>query len=145
LKWIIQSRAYRKAKSLVDATIESPAKLLKLATSAQNKVNKRASNKLAEVLEPIKTSYRLIRAYSSGAYREISLENFGLIVAAIIYFVMPVDALPDFIAGLGLTDDAAILGWTFHKVARELERFLSWEASQETETPANDDQDKLNS
>lgn len=137
MKWIIQSRAYRKAKSLVSATIENPAKLLNLANSAQSKAAKHAGHKLAEVLEPIKASYRLIRAYASGTYRDISLDSFGLIVAAIIYFVMPVDALPDFIAGLGFTDDAAVLAWTFKKVAEELQRFLNWEAQQENQ---DDDQ-----
>ena len=131
MKWIIQSRAYQKAKSLVSATIESPSKLVHLANSAQSKAAKKLNNKLADVLEPVKTSYRLIRAYASGSYRQISLENFGLIVAAIIYFVMPLDALPDFIAGLGFTDDAAILAWTFSKVSEELDRFISWEASKE--------------
>lgn len=134
MKKIIQSRAYRRAKRLVSATIERPARLIDLANMAQKKAArqaaKKAETKIVEILEPIKSSYRLIRAYANGTYREISFENFGLIVAAIIYFVMPIDALPDFIAGLGFTDDAAVLMWTFNKVSKELESFLSWEAAQ---------------
>jgi len=121
------NRAYRKAKSLVSATVESPAKLLGLANAAQKKLAAKASNKLDDVLSPLKTSFRLIRAYAKGSYRDVSLENLGLIVAAITYFLMPIDALPDFIVALGLSDDAAILGWTFKKVADELERFRAWE------------------
>lgn len=113
----------------MSATIDSPVKLAGLANSAQKKASKHASRKLANVLEPIKVSYRLIQAYASGTYRDISLENFGLIVAAIIYFVMPVDALPDFIAGLGFTDDAAVLAWTFKRVSEELNKFVAWESS----------------
>jgi uncharacterized membrane protein YkvA (DUF1232 family) len=33
----------------------------------------------------------------------------GLIFAALAYFVMPVDAIPDAIVGLGFTDDAAVI------------------------------------
>ncbi len=33
----------------------------------------------------------------------------GVLVAALAYFVIPADAIPDFIAGLGFTDDAAVL------------------------------------
>jgi uncharacterized membrane protein YkvA (DUF1232 family) len=32
----------------------------------------------------------------------------GMMLAALAYFVMPADAIPDFIAGLGYTDDAAV-------------------------------------
>ena len=103
--------------------------MLDLANMAQKKANKHAQGKLADVIQPIKASYRLIRAYANGTYRNISLENFGLIVAAIIYFVMPIDALPDFIAGLGFADDAVVLIWTFSKVSEELERFLDWESA----------------
>jgi uncharacterized membrane protein YkvA (DUF1232 family) len=137
VKKIIQSRAYRRAKRLVSATIERPARLLDLANMAQKKAAqqavKKAETKIVEVLEPIKASYRLINAYANGTYRDISFENFSLIVAAIIYFVMPIDALPDFIAGLGFTDDAAVLMWTFNKVSKELESFLNWEATQKNQ------------
>ena len=33
----------------------------------------------------------------------------GMMLAALAYFVLPTDAVPDFIAGLGYTDDAAVL------------------------------------
>lgn len=32
----------------------------------------------------------------------------GMMFAALAYFVLPTDAIPDFIAGLGFTDDAAV-------------------------------------
>lgn len=127
MKRLRRSRAYLKAKSLVSATIETPSKLLGLVNAAQKKLSATASNKLSDVLDPLRTSFRLIKAYAGGRYRDVSLENLGLIVAAISYFVMPVDALPDFIMALGLTDDAAILAWTFKKVGQELQRFKEWE------------------
>ena len=130
-----KSRAYLKAKNLVSATIETPSKLLGLVNAAQIKLGKRASDKFSDVLEPLKTSFRLIKAYAKGSYREVSLENLGLIVAAISYFVMPIDALPDFIMALGFTDDAAILAWTFKIVAKELQRFEDWESNTSNEEP----------
>ena len=33
----------------------------------------------------------------------------GTLIAALAYFVMPVDMIPDFIVGLGFTDDVAVL------------------------------------
>ncbi|MSP89898.1 MAG: DUF1232 domain-containing protein [Alphaproteobacteria bacterium] len=33
----------------------------------------------------------------------------AVLLGALAYFVLPIDAIPDFIAGLGYTDDAAVL------------------------------------
>ncbi|MGN6584029.1 MAG: YkvA family protein [Rhizobiaceae bacterium] len=33
----------------------------------------------------------------------------GILLAALAYFVLPVDVIPDFIAGFGFTDDVAVL------------------------------------
>jgi uncharacterized membrane protein YkvA (DUF1232 family) len=41
----------------------------------------------------------------------------GAIMAALAYFIMPVDALPDFMPLLGFTDDAAVLAATLQLVA----------------------------
>lgn len=44
----------------------------------------------------------------------------GILLAALAYFVLPFDAIPDFIAGLGFTDDAAVLAMALSLVARHV-------------------------
>jgi len=44
----------------------------------------------------------------------------GMMFAALAYFVLPVDAIPDFIAGLGYTDDAAVFTALMAIVGRNL-------------------------
>lgn len=44
----------------------------------------------------------------------------GVLFAALAYFVMPFDAIPDFIAGFGFTDDAAVLAMALGLVARHV-------------------------
>jgi uncharacterized membrane protein YkvA (DUF1232 family) len=41
----------------------------------------------------------------------------GVLIAALAYFVIPIDAIPDFIAGFGFTDDAAVLATAIGLVA----------------------------
>ena len=41
----------------------------------------------------------------------------GVLLAALAYFVLPTDAIPDFIAGLGFTDDAAVLAMALSMVS----------------------------
>jgi uncharacterized membrane protein YkvA (DUF1232 family) len=44
----------------------------------------------------------------------------GMMLAALAYFVMPIDAVPDFIAGIGYTDDAAVFAAMLALVGRNL-------------------------
>ncbi|NNC98703.1 MAG: DUF1232 domain-containing protein [Gammaproteobacteria bacterium] len=138
LAWLLQSRAYRKARSLVDATVGNPERLLALVANAQTKTTRDLSGRLSAVLDSTAAAFRLLKAYARGEYRQISFESLALIVASIIYFVMPLDVFPDFIVALGLTDDAALLAWTFRTVAGDIEKFLAWEAAGEHPAPTED-------
>ncbi len=51
---------------------------------------------------------------------ETPLAAKGVMLAALAYFVMPVDAIPDFIAVLGYTDDAAVFAALLGVVGRNL-------------------------
>jgi uncharacterized membrane protein YkvA (DUF1232 family) len=44
----------------------------------------------------------------------------GILFAALAYFVLPFDVIPDFIAGLGFTDDAAVLAMAIGLVSRHI-------------------------
>lgn len=70
---------------------------------------------------------RLIRAYAVGSYREIPWKTILLIVAAILYFLNPLDIVPDILPFTGLTDDFAILLWVYNSVSHEIQKFLNWE------------------
>ena len=127
---ILNSWAYKKARALVTSTMQSPERMLDLVANAQSKAGQNRGGKLAGVFDSISASFRLLKAYAAGEYRQISLESMALIVASIIYFVMPFDAVPDFIVALGFLDDAALLAWTFRSVAADIEAFLGWEKDQ---------------
>jgi uncharacterized membrane protein YkvA (DUF1232 family) len=70
---------------------------------------------------------RLVKAYAMGHYREIPWKTLLLIVAAIIYFVNPLDLVPDLLPITGLTDDFAVLLWVYNSVSHEIDKFLNWE------------------
>lgn len=44
----------------------------------------------------------------------------GMMLAALAYFVLPTDVIPDFIVGLGYTDDAAVFATLLGIVGRNL-------------------------
>ncbi|HEY0652859.1 MAG TPA: DUF1232 domain-containing protein [Chryseosolibacter sp.] len=73
---------------------------------------------------------RLIKAYAQGKYKAIPWKTLLIIVAAVIYFVNPLDFVPDLIPIAGLADDFAVLLWVYNAVSGEVEKFLSWERTQ---------------
>jgi uncharacterized membrane protein YkvA (DUF1232 family) len=73
---------------------------------------------------------RLIKAYGTGRYREVPWKTLLLIVAAVLYFINPLDLVPDIIPLTGLTDDFAVLLWVYNSVSDEIEKFLIWEKTQ---------------
>lgn len=72
---------------------------------------------------------RLLRAHVKGQYRVQSFRFLLILVAAVIYFLNPLDLIPDFIIGIGLTDDLAVVTWVFQAAASELDAFMKWEKS----------------
>jgi uncharacterized membrane protein YkvA (DUF1232 family) len=44
----------------------------------------------------------------------------AILLGALAYFIAPVDALPDFVTGLGFTDDAAVLMLAWRSVAEHI-------------------------
>ena len=85
------------------------------------------SSRIRELGDQIKRLGRLVRAYANGSYREISVGNIVMVVAAILYFVTPLDLVPDAIPGAGFVDDATLLVFVLARLDAELAQFAAWE------------------
>jgi uncharacterized membrane protein YkvA (DUF1232 family) len=78
---------------------------------------------------------RMVRLSVRREYRELPWQSLMLITAGFVYFVTPVDSIPDFIPMLGFVDDAAILTAIFTSISSDLDRFIEWERSSPEATP----------
>jgi uncharacterized membrane protein YkvA (DUF1232 family) len=71
---------------------------------------------------------RLIRATLDGSYAGTTAKRLGLVAAAVVYVLSPVDLLPELLLPvLGAADDAVVIGWAIKAFVEETDRFLSWE------------------
>lgn len=71
--------------------------------------------------------FRLLNAWKDGSYRGLSVRTLALLAAALLYVLSPVDVMPDFVPGIGLIDDAAVLAFLLHSMAQDLAAFRVWE------------------
>ena len=93
----------------------------------------RKGPRLGQLREDVKLLQSLCLAWWRGEYRAISPKALLTIVAGLLYFVSPIDAIPDWLLGVGFLDDIAVLGWVLKTVADELARFKAWRESQAPE------------
>lgn len=107
--------------------LSDPAALDALATQAKRQVSGSPSSRIRDLADQIKRLGRLVRAYANGSYRDISVGNIVLVVAAILYFVTPLDLVPDALPGAGFVDDATILAFVLARLDGELAQFAAWE------------------
>jgi uncharacterized membrane protein YkvA (DUF1232 family) len=68
----------------------------------------------------------LVRSWLSGEYRGVSKKTIILAVAALLYFLSPIDVIPDFLAPLGFTDDIAAIALVIRAIKSDIDRFTEW-------------------
>jgi len=76
--------------------------------------------KLLKVMGRIPFAEDLAAAYFCAVDPATPTRVKALLVGALAYFVLPFDAIPDFIAGFGYTDDAAVLAMAIRLVSGNL-------------------------
>ncbi len=93
----------------------------------------RKGPRLGQLKEDVRLLQALCVAWWRGEYRQISPKALVTIVAGLLYFVSPLDAIPDWLLGVGLLDDIAVLGWVLKTVSDELDAFRAWRQRQSPE------------
>ncbi|AHY43725.1 DUF1232 domain-containing protein [Stutzerimonas decontaminans] len=108
-----------------------PALLLAVARKSSSK-----RGLLKGLREDLMLLQALCVAWWRGEYRAISPNALIAIVAGLLYFLSPLDAIPDWLPGLGFVDDLAVLGWVMRKWSGELDAFRAWKQSQSADRQA---------
>lgn len=120
---------FKKAKKKASNILQDKERLRKLLANSARKMRglSNDNDSLQKVKEQVMTFNRMVRAYMSGEYREIPWKNLLLITAGLVYFVTPLDLIPDFIPITGFLDDLTVLMWVFNSVRDSIEAFEEWE------------------
>lgn len=121
-----QSKYFRTATDRARKIVGDPQKLRDIADKASRSSATR-SGPFAAVLDDFRALIRLVVAYARGHYRDIPADALIPVIAGLIYVVSPIDLIPDAIPGVGLLDDAAVVGWVLKTVRGELDSFRAWE------------------
>lgn len=79
----------------------------------------RTANAASSLLQNIRLLFRMVRDRSF----HMTWASRAAILGALLYFVIPTDATPDFIPIIGYLDDTMVVGLVVRRLAREIERY----------------------
>jgi uncharacterized membrane protein YkvA (DUF1232 family) len=128
---ITKNRFFKLAIDRAAKLAGKPGRIIALLAQLTVKIQqtKGSSLKMLTIREQFFVIGRMLKAHVSGSYKIRSMRMLIILLAAIIYFVNPLDLIPDIIFGIGLADDLAVLTWVYRAAADEINSFKNWEAS----------------
>jgi uncharacterized membrane protein YkvA (DUF1232 family) len=141
---ISESWAYQTFVKIANRIIHKPLSVFRLIKQVISNIQRYDSVKelTKDVKDHMMVMVRLVKAYAKGEYRGISFQGILGSLAALIYFVAPLDFIPDFLI-VGLVDDVAIIMWVYSNYRKEIEAFLAWEDDKKLRIELSDEETRI--
>lgn len=117
-------------KKRAESLLKSPEELKKVLTNGLQKAYARRSA-IAKIFEDFLLLIRFVFAYVRGEYKASSKKVVIWSVVAILYFISPLDMIPDLLPG-GLIDDVVLLTYVISRMRSDLDKFSEWEKKKKT-------------
>lgn len=84
------------------------------------------SASLKDALAYIPLFLELLKSWFKGEYKAVPAGTIAAIVGTLLYWVSPIDCIPDFIPVAGQLDDAAVAAFCFKCIKGDLDRYKAW-------------------
>ena len=92
--------------------------------SIQDKIDK-AYPALKSALKNVRLLYSIFKDAVNGKYK-LAPASVAMIGGGLLYFILPVDLIPDFIPVVGYLDDLAVLTTIMNALHKEIGEYRSW-------------------
>ena len=117
-----------KGYDAAEELLKQPEKVELLLQRIEKKLKK--IPKVGDTLAMVPIMVSLIRSYMKKEYDKAPIGSIIAIVSALIYLATPIDLIPDFIVGLGIVDDAAVLAMCYTLVNDDIKEYEKWREKQ---------------
>lgn len=87
----------------------------------------RSPQQLVALRRDASSMARLVSAWARHEYDAVPWRAIAAAAGALLYFLNPLDAVPDLLPGTGLVDDATVLAAVGAALKFEIDRFVEWE------------------
>ena len=123
------NRFFEKAKNRASSIAGDKEKMEDLLSASKEKLQSInfENSKINKLGHNLRTMIRMVQAYVNGSYRELPWKSLLAILGGLIYFMMPIDFIPDFIPLTGFLDDFTIIMFITGAFQQDIEAFIDWE------------------
>ena len=118
-------KAFQQAEAEAQSYLHDKKAIARILQEATRK-GKHSYEFLFECWESLQILLRIVRARREGKY-SAPVPAISMAVAAILYFINPIDLIPDSIPVLGFVDDAAVISWVASANRNVISNFRQWE------------------
>ncbi len=104
-------------------TLNNPRKLEELINNSTNLLNSKNLNYLIKIVSKIKIMISMVKDWKNNVYRKTPKKVMISIVFCLLYFINPVDLIPDWLIVIGFFDDALIITWVLKEINDEIKMY----------------------
>lgn len=126
---IQKNKFFDKAKTRASSILGDKEKLEEVLNASKTRLGEINidNSKLSKLGHNLRIFLRMIQAYAKGHYREAPWKSMVGIVAGIVYFLMPIDLVPDFIPFTGFIDDFTVIMLISNAFQQDIKQFEVWD------------------
>jgi len=115
-------RTFRQAMGLAKTLYKNRKAVSDILSNSDKKMDENENRIGKGLMHDIKMLRRMIQGQLSGKYK-FSKRTIIYVVAGLIYFISPIDLIPDIFLGLGFVDDAAVLAMVIKRIKTEIDKY----------------------
>jgi uncharacterized membrane protein YkvA (DUF1232 family) len=115
---LFSATALLRAKSI----LQNSNDINELLDSAAKEISS-GKKQISNIKDEVRLIISMLKSWVRGDYKEVPWTTLVLCAGALIYFVNPLDAVPDLIPGVGLLDDATVIGFVLASVKQDINNF----------------------
>jgi uncharacterized membrane protein YkvA (DUF1232 family) len=120
---------FTRALDAADSLIKEQEKVKLVLNKALEKARQKKSQ-VREFFGDIEDLIMLIRSYFKGEYTRIPWRFIIFAFAAVIYFLNPLDLIPDIIPAMGFMDDATVIALIVNAMKEEIDEYRRFRSMQ---------------
>lgn len=123
------NKFFQRAKEKASDIIGDRDSMNDLVSSSREKLQNInfEDSKISRMAVSLRVMARIIKAFANGKYRELPWKSLLSLVGGLVYFMMPIDLIPDFIPFTGFLDDFTVIMLISAAFKQDIEEFLRWE------------------